>query len=284
MLHEGELAADEDLVRGLLAAQAPAQADLPLRRLVTTGTVHHVFRLGDDLLVRLPRLARLADGLAREAAVVPLVERVLPVAVPRPVLLGVPTDRWPLPWSVVRWIDGAVPAPSGVPVEALAAVVEALRTLDPLGLPDAGRPTAEEADPAVQDAIARLTGFDRGAVARAWEDALAATPWDGRRTPIHADLLPPNLLVEGGALVGVLDWESAGAGDPANDLVPAWSCFRGPDRGRFRHLVGADDAAWERARGIALAQAVVAIPYYDATSPDFAALNRATLAELLADG
>ena len=101
--------------------------------------------------------------------------------------------------------------------------------------------------------------------------------------PVHADLLPPNLVVAGGRLAGVLDWGAAGAGDPANDLVPAWSCLRGPDRSRFRAALGTDDGTWARAEGIALAQAVVAIPYYDRTNPAFAALCRATLAEVLAE-
>ena len=104
-----------------------------------------------------------------------------------------------------------------------------------------------------------------------WAAALAETQWDGVPVAVHADLLPPNLVERDGRLAGVLDWGGAGAGDPANDLVPAWSCLRGADRHRFRERLGADDPTWDRARGIALAQAVVAIPYYDVTNPSFAA-------------
>jgi aminoglycoside phosphotransferase (APT) family kinase protein len=135
----------------------------------------------------------------------------------------------------------------------------------------------------MQDAIGRLEGFDRPAVAAAWRRALDVPQWDGTRVAVHCDLLPPNLVVRGGRLAGVLDWGGGGVGDPANDLVPGWSCLRGADRLRFRARLVPDDTTWARAQGIALAQAVMAIPYYGRTNPDFAALCRGTLAEVLSD-
>jgi aminoglycoside phosphotransferase (APT) family kinase protein len=284
-LHEGELHVDAAVVTALLRAQAPELADLPVRATGAAGTVNRVLRVGDRLAARMPRLPAGGADLRREAAVLPLVAAALPVAVPAPVLLGEPDpERFPAVWAVVEWIDGEVPAPGGVPVDDLADAVEALRAIDPVVLPDAGRAPAEAAAPGVRASIGRLTGFDRRAVTARWEAARRAPVWDGARVPIHADLLPPNLLLRDGRLVGILDWGGAGAGDPANDLVPAWSCLRGPDRARYRERLGADDGTWARAAGIALAQAVVAIPYYDRTNRPFAALCRATLAELLADG
>lgn len=222
--------------------------------------------------------------VAQEAAIVPLAARVLPVAVPDPVVLGRPSPGvFATAWSVVRWVDGDIGVAGAIPADDLSAVVLALRSLDPTGLPDAGRATAAAADGAVRDAIPQLSGYDRSAVLAAWSGVLEAPLWDGVRVPVHADLLPPNLVVRAGRLAGVLDWGTAGAGDPANDLVPAWSCLRGPDRARFRAALGADDGTWARAEGIALAQALVAIPYYDVTNPGFAALCRATLTEVLAD-
>jgi aminoglycoside phosphotransferase (APT) family kinase protein len=283
-LHDGELAADAGTVAALLARQAPDLAALPVRPAGAVGTVNRVFRLGDALAVRLPRLPAGGADLVREATVLPAVAAALPVAVPEPVLLGEPDpERFPAVWAVVRWVEGAVPAPGAVPAADLAATVAALRGVDADGLPPAGRATAAAADPAVRAAAERLTGFDPAAVRDAWAAALAAPRWDGRRVPIHADLLPPNLLVADGRLTGVLDWGAAGAGDPANDLVPAWSCLRGPDRAAYRERLGADDGTWARAWGLALAQAVLAIPYYDRSNPGFAALCRATLTEVLAD-
>ncbi len=284
-LHDGEVPADERTVRALLQEQAPHLADLPVRRVRGTGTVNHVFRVGDDLAARLPRLPSWEADLTREADLLPVVAAVLPVAVPEPVLLGVPSSAFPLRWGLVRWIEGGVPRAGEVDVDGLADAVIALRSLDPAPLPAAGRPASSDPEQAgaVRAAVAALDGVDRGAVTAAWASARSAPAWDGVRTAVHADLLPPNLLVRDGRLAGVLDWGGAGAGDPANDLVPAWSCFRGPDRARFRDRLAADDGQWARARGIALAQAVVAIPYYERSMPEFAALNRATLAEVLAD-
>ena len=259
--------------------------DLPIRRARSTGTVNHVFRVGDEVAARLPRLRQWEADLIREAALLPVVAAVLPVAVPEPLLLGEPSSAFPLRWALVRWVEGDVPRPGEVDATELADAVAALRSLDPAPLPRAGRPVLTDADQAeaLRSAIAALDGFDRRAVAAAWEAAVEAPAWDGVRVPIHADLLPPNLLVRAGRLAGVIDWGGAGAGDPANDLVPAWSCFRGSARARFRERLTADDGQWARARGIALAQAVVAIPYYERSNPDFAALNRATLAEVLAE-
>ncbi|GAA2754557.1 phosphotransferase [Amnibacterium kyonggiense] len=282
-LHPDELPADAATVRALLAEQAPHLAALPVRPLTEVGTVNRVFRLGDALAVRIPRRAVDGADVEREAAVVPIVATVLRAAVPEVVLAGRPSAALPAAWSVVRWIDGERPRPGAVPGADLAEVVRALRSLDPAALPGAGRATAAAAAAAVRDAIARLTGFDTARVTAAWDATLEAPVWDGVRVPIHADLLPPNLLVRRGRLAGVLDWGTAGAGDPANDLVPAWSCLRGADRRRFRAALGGPDGDWARAKGIALAQALVAIPYYDTTNPGFAALCRATLDEVLAD-
>ncbi|GAA4738856.1 aminoglycoside phosphotransferase family protein [Amnibacterium soli] len=282
-LHDGELSADATTVSALLAAQAPDLAALPVRPVSAVGTVNRVFRLGDDLAVRLPRLPADGEDAAREAVVVPRVAAVLSVAVPLPVLLGRPEPGvFEAAWSVVRWVEGDQAVPGRIPVDDLVAAVAALRAMDASHLPEAGRPTAAAADDAVRQALPRLDGSDRRAVEAAWDAALDAPAWDGVRVAVHSDLLPPNLVVRGGRLAGVLDWGGGGAGDPANDLVPAWSCLRGDDRLRFRTRLAPDDGTWARARGIALAQAVVAIPYYDRTNPAFAALCRATLAELLA--
>ena len=118
----------------------------------------------------------------------------------------------------------------------------------------------------------------------AWELALAAPAWDGQ-TPawIHADLLRPNLLVDGGKLSAVIDWGAAGAGDPAADLIAAWAVF-GPDgREAYRDALDDGDGAWDRARGVALHQAVMLIPYYRETNPGMAALGRRTVGQVLAD-
>jgi aminoglycoside phosphotransferase (APT) family kinase protein len=131
-------------------------------------------------------------------------------------------------------------------------------------------------------AIARAAGaIDGRAVTAAWDRAIEAPAWDGARTWIHGDLLRPNLLVRDGRLHAVIDFGGAGAGDPATDVIAAWAVFGPTGRAAFRAALAVDDGAWERARGIALHQAVMIVPYYAETNPAFVALARRTIVQIL---
>jgi aminoglycoside phosphotransferase (APT) family kinase protein len=125
--------------------------------------------------------------------------------------------------------------------------------------------------------------LDTGAALAAWEQALQAPPWTGRRVWTHGDLLPPNLLAVGGHLSGVVDFGNLGAGDPAVDVIAAWTLFGGAARRVFRHALDVDAATWARSRGLALCQALLIIPYYQKTNPPFTAMAQRTVAQILAD-
>ena len=79
--------------------------------------------------------------------------------------------------------------------------------------------------------------LDTDAVTAAWGSSLRAPEWDGRPVWMHCDLLPPNLLVDDGKLKAVIDFGAAGVGDPAQDLVPAWSVFGKRGRDTFRRVL-----------------------------------------------
>jgi aminoglycoside phosphotransferase (APT) family kinase protein len=132
--------------------------------------------------------------------------------------------------------------------------------------------------------VAARDAIDARAAAAAWERALRAPAWDGAPVWIHADLLRPNLLVHGGRLRAVIDFGAVGAGDPAADVIAAWSVFGRDGRAVFRAALDVGDGVWERARGYALHQALLIIPYYAATNPGFAALAERTVREVLAPG
>lgn len=286
-LHEDEVLFDAAMLPRLLAAQAPELAGLPVTPLPGLGTVHHVFRIGDELVARLPRKEDWGGDLRREAAVLRRVAPALPVRVPEPVLLGVPGEGFPLPWAVHRWVAGTPLEPSAVGdvalAEDLAAALLALHAVDPTGLPTAGRRPLADLDAVTLAAIDGITEFDRSELRAAWSAAIRTHEWDGRPATIHADLLPPNLVVDADRLVGLLDWGTAGAGDPAHDLIAAWASLRSAGRARFRELMAPSDEEWARGRGIALHQALLSIPYYRAASPAFAAMNVATVREVLTD-
>lgn len=293
-MHDDEVRIDADRVRRLLRAQQPDLADLPLAPVASAGTDHALFRLGDALAVRLPRIAWAADQPAKEALWLPRLAPHLPLAVPVPRFLGAPGEGYPWAWSVVPWIDGACPDPERPEIlPQLAAFVAALHAIDPSSGPapgahNSGRgvPLAAR-DPDVRAALEQLDGtIDTRAAARAWERALAAPVHAGPPVWIHGDLHPGNLLAARGRLRAVLDFGCLGVGDPACDLLPAWNWGDGDARTLYRSALGTDDglgtdaAAWERGRGWALSVALIALPYYRERSPRIAEGALRTLGRL----
>jgi aminoglycoside phosphotransferase (APT) family kinase protein len=288
-MHDGEADIDAGLVRRLVAAQFPALAGLPVSAFRSTGTVNAIYRLGDGLYARLPRMARWARDLEREARWLPRLAGRLPLQIPEPVALGHPGQGYPFGWAIYRWIEGqpyaAERAVERQAARDLARFVAGLRRIDTSGAPRAGRRPLRELDAGTRAGIDEAgDDIDRDAVLAAWELALEAPAWDGAAPAwIHADLLPPNLLTGGGRLRAVIDFGAAGAGDPAADLIAGWSVFGPAGREVFRDALGAGDGDWDRARGVALHQAVVLIPYYRVTNPGMAALGSRTVGQVLAD-
>jgi aminoglycoside phosphotransferase (APT) family kinase protein len=291
-LHHAELPIDAELVARLVAEQFPAYAGLPIRQSSSTGTVHAIFRLGDRLAVRLPRLPRWAEALEREATWLPRLAPRVSLRVPEPVAVGRATDAYPCTWAIYGWLEGT---PYGVARAAesaaavtLAGFVQELRSIDPTGAPSAGRAPLAELDVSTRTAIEAARGaIDADAAHTAWREALTAPVWDRTPSWLHGDLMRPNLLVVDGRLAAVIDFGAVGVGDPAMDLVAAWSVFGRGGRRVFRDALreeaGLDDGAWVRARGYALHQAALIVPYYAASNPAFAAEGVRIVGEVLKD-
>ena len=289
-MHDGEVDIDAGLVGRLVAAQFPQLAGLPVSAVRPAGTVNAIYRLGDHLCARLPRVQQYADDLADEWRWLPWLAPHLSLRVPEPVGQGHPAGGYPFPWAIYRWIDGQPYADELVEDERQAAAdlarfVAELRTIDPVaGAPRAGRRPLRELDAATRAAIDSLPNvIGRDAATAAWECALQAPAWHGTPVWIHTDLLRSNLLVAGGRLSAVIDFGAAGIGDPAADVIAAWSVFGRAGRETFRAALGVGDGTWNRARGFALHQAVLIIPYYAETNPVFAAAAQRTVGEILAD-
>ncbi len=173
---------------------------------------------------------------------------------------------------------------------ALAQFVVALRGIDPGGGPEPGEHNFERGAPLatrdeeVRGALRRLEGdFDVVAAAAVWERALAAPAWDRLPVWIHGDLHGGNLLIDGGRLSAVIDFGGLGVGDPACDVMPAWTFLPAEARPTFRAALGVDDATWDRARGWALSMGLIALPYYKDTNPPLAANARRWIGETLRD-
>ncbi|MGO1316788.1 MAG: aminoglycoside phosphotransferase family protein [Cellulomonadaceae bacterium] len=259
-----------DLVRTLLAEQHPGLAGLPLGPRAE-GWDNVVWPLGDALAVRLPRRAVAAPAATHEHRWLPGLALRLPVTVPEPVALGVPSAQYPWPWAVVRHVPGPIVAqvPRAVRselAEPLAAFVAALHREGP----DDGPRSAVRGVPLRQRAQAVGARLASGAVPHApslreiWSRALDAPEWSGAPQWLHGDLHPANMVAgPGPTLAGVIDFSDLTLGDPATDLATAWLTFDATGRTRFRaalaHRHPLDDPVWVRARGWALTMATALV-------------------------
>ena len=260
-----------ELVTRLLRAQAPSLAD---RRPVfeAEGWDNVMFRLGDDLAVRLPRRQLGADLLAVEQRWLETAAAGIGLEVPRHVVIGAPAEGYPWPWSVVTWIAGeaADEEPSGsAQMAGLADALTALHRPAPddapispfRGSPLEGRRDAAEARAA---RVSELNPEAGRTLWTAWREA-AELPAPAPARWIHGDLHPGNLIVRAGRLVGIIDWGDLGAGDPATDLAVAYHLLEDPgDRHAFLNACGADGQTRLRARGWA---AHIALALYEAGDP-----------------
>jgi aminoglycoside phosphotransferase (APT) family kinase protein len=293
-LHDDEVVSTPDLVRRLVADQFPRWALLPVTMGPAGGTDHHLFRLGSDLLVRMPKVAWAQEQAGSDARWLPVLAPHLPLRVPAPVAVGEPGQDFPYRWSVAPWLEGASPAVGELGTGAarqLGEFVVALRSVSTAGGPVAtgtsrGVPLGR-LDAAVRAAItASGDRIDGSAATKVWRQALDARP-AAEACWIHGDLAPGNLLADGGRLTAVIDWGAIAVGDPAADLIAAWTQFAGEGRTVFRttatdRLIDPDDA-WARGRGWMLVQAVIALPYYWDRWPEFALACRQRIEAVLAD-
>ncbi|MFD4371841.1 aminoglycoside phosphotransferase family protein [Streptomyces sp. NPDC058486] len=257
------------LVRELLREQHPDLAGLPVR-LGARGWDNQLWRLGDDLAVRLPWATDDADALLRkEHTWVPTLAPGLPLPAPVPQRLGEPSERFPRPWLVTTWVPGTPadrePVTRGAEAaDSLAAFLTALHRPAPDGAP-AGRgrggPLAEHEGP-FAEGLAAAAGMglipDPDAVRAVWDDAVAAPAWTGPALWLHGDLHPANVLTSDGTFCGVIDFGDLCAGDPACDLASAWILLPDGATDRFHHAYrpAPDPATLRRARGWAVLRAI----------------------------
>ncbi|MFE3196020.1 aminoglycoside phosphotransferase family protein [Nocardia sp. NPDC059240] len=271
------LEVDAGMVRELLREQHPDLADLPVS-FGARGWDNQMWRLGEELVVRMPWATDSADLLLRkEFAWVPRVAAELPLPVPVPQRLGEPSERFPHPWIVTTWVAGV--AADRAPVTrvaqsacALADFVSVLHRVAPGNAPTGrgrGGPPREYAEGfarQLDEAVERGLIADPAAVQAVWDDAVAAPEWEGPPVWLHGDLHPANVLTDAGTICGIIDFGDLCAGDPACDLAAAWIVL--PDGGvdlfydAYRQV--ADSATRRRARGNALGRALAGILIGDA--------------------
>jgi aminoglycoside phosphotransferase (APT) family kinase protein len=293
------------VVKRLLAEQFPQWADLPVTRVDVDGWDNSTFRLGDEMSVRLPSGDAYTAQVDREHRWLPVLAPHLPFAIPQPLAKGAPSDAFPRPWSIYRWLEGETAAIDRIAdlrrfATDVARFLDALQHIDttdgPPGGPDSHYRGAEIGtwDAQTRRSIALLEGeIDARRALTAWERALEAS-FDGRAVWVHGDIVATNLLVTGGELSAVIDFGCCAVGDPACDVTIAWTLFHGASRRAFRDALDIDDATWERGRGWALWKALFEVHHArahdaDALQPGWVRMGWRTNAEaiildLLAEG
>ncbi|WP_099252300.1 aminoglycoside phosphotransferase family protein [Mycobacterium sp. shizuoka-1] len=295
-MHAGQLAVSVSTVRALIDEQFPQWRDVPLQRVSASGTVHEIFRLGDELVARFRLQLDDAEVVWSEVraeadAAYELSGRTR-FATPRPVAIGAPGRDYPMPWLVQTWLEGAVAIDSDCSESECLAVdlaefITGVRQMGTRGRRFGGRGRGgalADHDEWIQECLTRSVELlDVESLGRIWEEMRELSRGDSPDVMTHGDLLPGNVLVHHGRLTGVLDVGGLSPADPALDLVSAWHLLEPRPRQVMRAALGADDQEWARGRAWAFQQAMGAVWYYVDTNPTFSHVGRRTLARITAD-
>jgi aminoglycoside phosphotransferase (APT) family kinase protein len=281
---DGRAGIDAELVRRLLAQQFPQWADLPVTPVKVDGWDNRTYRLGSGLTARLPTHSSYVAAVDKEHQWLPVLGPQLPVEIPEAVAKGAPGEGYPYPWAIRRWIPGATATVESIAdldefARSIAAFILALQGVDATGGPLAGAHSFHRGAPPeyyhdeTLEALAVLKGRIDTDLAREVWDAALATSWDRPPVWFHGDIANGNLLVQHGRLSAVIDFGTSGVGDPACDLVIAYTFFSGSSRAAFRDAVDQDPDTWARARGWALWKALITedFPVIDNVLTDYQA-------------
>lgn len=285
-----ERSIDETLVRQLLRDQHPDLADAALRP-IDSGWDNAMFRLGEEYAVRLPRRELAVAFLRHEQEWLPGLAQVLPVPVPTPLRTGRPSERFPWPWSIVPWLPGQtadVAPPASQQARPLADFLRALHRPAPANAPANGlrgvplRKRAADLE-ARLDRLGRSTDRITPEIERVWQRALSA-PETTRSDWLHGDLHPRNVLVQEGAITGIVDWGDVTAGDVATDLASVWMLLGDAGaRDECLRQYGASPEQRARAEGWAVFFGAVLLDSGLVDDPRHAAVGEATLRRLAED-
>lgn len=286
-MHKDEIIVNEHMVQKLINEQFPQYTDLPIRKVNSTGTVNAIYMLGEEYYVRLPRLNWASSSLHREWHILPIVSKHVTITVPEVIGKGSPNADYPLSWAIYRWIRGEIFGHSYIneaeAATALARFITELHSIKTISdAPHAGRKPLRELNEITINAILDCkTDINGEKALKLWRGLIDIEPWNGNRVWIHADLLKPNLIVNNGKLAAIIDFGSAGVGDPAFDAVAAWTVLSSETRALFKTLLNFDEHAWLRAKAYALHQAALIIPYYRESNPAFACQAMNTIDNIL---
>ncbi|PGT01968.1 aminoglycoside phosphotransferase family protein [Bacillus cereus] len=261
-----------ELVKKLVQGQFPEWAHLEIRPIKCSGHVNRTFHLGKLMSVRLPSDAAYAPQVEKENKWLPILNKELSIPISIPIAKGNPSEEYPWPWSINKWLEGETATKENVRdldefAADLGSFLIELQSIDASNGPIAGAHNFyrgglisvydEEARVAIEN---NKDIFDETLLKHLWDLALRST-WDHKPVWVHGDIAPGNLLVKDGKLSAVIDFGILGVGDPACDAAMAWTFFDKNSRNVFKEVLRIDEEMWNRARGWALWKALI---IYDA--------------------
>lgn len=281
-LHTHQATIDIDAAHRMVLQQFPRYGHLPIRYFHSSGTDHAIYRLGDEMYLRMPLTHDAQLQLEKELYWLPHLASKLPLSIPVPLEKGEPSKEFPHQWAIYTWLEGKNPLRAEMgdmneTARTLAKFIGTLQKIKTENGPLPGKHNFFRGVPLLQrDAQTRLAieslkdQIDSALVKNVWDDALNARVWDSDPVWIHGDIHAANLLAKDGRITAVIDFGGLGVGDPACDLLVAWWFLTPESRQVFWEEVKVDEATWRRGRGWALSMAVIALPYYQVTNPVFA--------------
>ena len=254
-----------ELARKLIIAQFPEYAHLPVSDVEQQGHDNRTYRLGRDMLIRMPTDEPYALKVSQEQALLPQLARHLRVSIPAPIKMGMPSNDYPYPFSIYRWLEGKSVnllhlnnAEMTQLSHDLAVFLQALQAIAEVAGPAPGQHNfwrgdhVRVYDQGAREQIATLADvIESNKAIDVWQRA-CATEWNKPPVWVHGDFAVGNILMYQGKLSAVIDFGCTAMGDPACDLAIAWTYFVGKARDTFIREMNAEDDVWLRARAWAL--------------------------------
>lgn len=272
-----------DLAHKLIAEQFPEYAHLPIVSVKKQGHDNRTYRLGSNMLIRMPTADSYALKVPIEQEILPQLASYLTVRIPAPIRMGAATHDYPYPFSIYKWLEGTsinLLVLDNVYLEKLAFDIanflKELQSIDCVDGPTPGQHNwwrgdhASVYDKGAREQILKLSNtIDANKAINIWEQA-SKTKWNKPPVWIHGDFYVGNMLIKDGKLSAIIDFGGMGLGDPACDLVIAWAYLEGKAREIFIQEMALDNDTWLRAKAWALWKATYELCIIsDQNSPEF---------------
>ncbi len=283
-----------NLAKKLIATQFPEYFHLNVTEVEAQGHDNRIYRIGDDMLIRMPTTEVYALKVPIEQALLPKLAKQLSIAISETVKMGLPSDDYPYPFSIYKWLNGESANHLTLSEKALAHIASALanfltelQAISNLKGPSPGQHNwwrgdhISVYDKGAKEQIANLRDIINAEHALdLWEKA-CATKWENTAVWIHGDFASGNILIKDNKLSGIIDFGGTALGDPACDLVIAWTFLKGNSRKIFQDAMALDDDTWLRAKAWALWKATFELSQSQDKQSDAAGIQKNIICDIL---